>query len=281
MMAHPIVVGIDGSESSLRAADWAVDAADRRGRALRMVYASFWEQFEVMSPSVGLSRPEGGMMARNVLAAAQQRASQRRPAVKVSVEVLTQPPIPALLEEAGSASMIVVGSRGRGQLAGLLLGTVGLGVAARATCPVVVVRGAEPAREGYFQRVLVGIKDVDRPAAVAFAFEEADARQCELRAVHAWLSPAEGGTGRQTERTAADVLARSLTPGKERHPDVRVVERPQSGVQRSALLTAAETADLLVLGAHRRATPVGLHLGLTSHALLQHAACPVAVVPEH
>ncbi|MGW8846313.1 universal stress protein [Streptomyces xiamenensis] len=280
-MAQPIVVGIDGSESSLQAADWAVDAAARHDRQLRMVYASFWEQYEVMSPSVGLQRPEGGMMARNVLAAAQQRATKRRPEVKVSTEVVTHPPVAALLAEARGAFVVVVGSRGRGQLAGMLLGTVGLGVAARATCPVVVVRGSAPAREGYYQQVVAAVKDEGHPAAVEFAFQEAGARRCAVRAVHAWLAPAEGGTGQEDEETVASLLTRSLARGRELHPEVRVEEQPLRGPARSELLTAAESADLLVLGAHERRTPVGLQLGLTSHALLQHAACPVAVIPPN
>ncbi|MEW2120577.1 universal stress protein [Streptomyces sp. NPDC005474] len=88
--------------------------------------------------------------------------------------------------------------------------------------------------------------------AVEFAFREAHLRHCRLLAVHA-RSVAVGNPG---------------PPGP-----VRL--RP-----RQALLNAASGAELLVAGARRRHGRVGLQLGLVNHAVLHHAPCPIAVVPQ-
>ena len=80
----------------------------------------------------------------------------------------------------------MVGSRGLGGFAGLLLGSVGAAVAAHAACPVVVVRGAADAQQD--GPILVGVDGSPQSdAALAFAVEAAVARRAPLRAVHAWM----------------------------------------------------------------------------------------------
>jgi nucleotide-binding universal stress UspA family protein len=96
--------------------------------------------------------------------------------------------IPLLLGESGHAGLLVVGSRGLGGFPALLLGSVGAAVAARAACPVVVVRAAEPGApipsDG---AVLVGVDgSPTSEAALAFAFDAAAARRVSLLVVHVW-----------------------------------------------------------------------------------------------
>jgi nucleotide-binding universal stress UspA family protein len=278
---QPIVAGVDGSESSLRAVDWAVDEAARHGCALRLVYASLWERYEGITPSVGIERPAGGMMARNVLAAAEQRAAHRQPDVKLSVDVLTEPPVAALLGEGRDAFAVVVGSRGRGPLTSMMLGSVSLGVAGRATCPSIVVRGTSPALEGRFRRVLLAVAGTPEGAeAVDFGFREARARSCELRAVHAWWRSEDDVEAVDQVAEAQSLLDGALQDATGRYPGVRLEREITDGPARGVLLRAAESADMLVVGAHRRHGQHGLHLGLTGHALLHFAPCPVAVVPQ-
>ncbi|MFD5319226.1 universal stress protein [Streptomyces sp. NPDC127098] len=279
-MEQPMVVGVDGSESSLAAVDWGADEAARHGCALRLVYASFWERYEALTPSAGVDRPESRTLARNVLAAAERRATDRQPDVKVSVDIVAEPPVQALLEESRHALAVVVGSRGRGPLTSMLLGSVSLGVAGRAGSPVVVVRGTRPALTGGFGRVVLGVKEPVRDAeALEFAFREAAARSCELLVLHAWRAATDESRVAD-EATARGLLTDALARAAERHPGVRVSRDITEGPARPALLDAAEAADLLVVGAHRRRGEEGLHLGLTGHALLHFAACPVAVIPR-
>ncbi|MEV4230780.1 universal stress protein, partial [Streptomyces bobili] len=170
-MKFPLVVGVDGSDSSLQAVDWAVDEAARLGLPLRLVHASLWERYEGSRPSFSTDRPAEEVMAEHIIASCSERARLRNPEVKVSSDVLPDDAVSVLLHAAHESSALVAGSRGRGEVAGLLLGSVSLTVAARAVCPVIVVRGGERNRQGSFGRVVLGVGDsTEGSAALRFAF---------------------------------------------------------------------------------------------------------------
>ncbi|WP_431985909.1 universal stress protein [Streptomyces griseoflavus] len=289
-MEYPLVVGVDGSDSSLEAVDWAVDEAARLGLSLRLVHASLWERYEGGLPSFGTGRPAEEVLAEHIAASAAERARLRDPELKVSSEVVPDDAVSALLHAAHESSALVTGSRGRGGIAGMLLGSVSLTVAARAVCPVVVVRGGEPDRQGFPGRVVVGLGDsAEDSDAVRFAFREAEARGCDLHAVRAWRRPAhehvdrpliaDDAAGAGEERASA-LLTDALRDAARDHPRVEVRRQVVEGPAHKALLDASSGADLVVVGARRRHGHVGLQLGRVSHALLHHAGCPVAVVPR-
>ncbi|UUN25641.1 universal stress protein [Streptomyces sp. FIT100] len=272
-MAIPLVVGFDGSEASLEAVDWAAEEAVRHDVPLHLVHAA---------------APDHDTAGR--IAAAMDRARKNAPPVRLSSEVLHEDPASALLGKGRNAFALVLGSRGLGELDGLLLGSVGLAVAARADCPVVVVRGAAEHRDGRFGTVVVGVEDGDGSGtALQFALREAHVRRGRLVAVHAWsvpfgvLSEPPPPSGYATEahcRPPAQVLDDALRGRAERYPDVPVSRQTVEGPARQALLAAAADADLLVVGAGRRRGHLGLQLGLVNHAVLHHAPCPIAVVPQ-
>ncbi|MFJ3622744.1 universal stress protein [Streptomyces iakyrus] len=283
-MELPLVVGVDGSDGSLTAVDWAVDEAARHGLPLRLVHGSLWERYEVRTPSVGPDRPAGQVMADHIVASAGERAGRRNPDVKVSTDVLPADAADALLREGNNATALVTGSRGRGELKGLLLGSVGLAVAARAHCPVIVVRGDKAGLAGTHQRILLG---AGTPAtgeeATRFAFREAETRGCVLDAVRAWRRPAHESTGvpdRYHEERARTELGDLLRDAVAEHPRVRVRPAAVEGPARKALVHRSAAADLVVVGARRRQGHFGLQLGTVAHTLLHHAECPVAVVPQ-
>lgn len=291
-MELPLVVGVDGSRPSLSAVDWAVDEAARHRRPLRLVHAAQWEPYEGMGTSSSQAMPSRQLGAEHIAAEAVGRARLRNPDVEVWAEVLAEDAETALLREAANAFALVTGSRGRGGLAGLLLGSVSLAVAAYAACPVVVVRGAERNREGGFGRVVLGVSGTgDDRAAVEFAFREAEARGSVLHAVHAWRQSAPvapdvpvqyGEIPDARRRVAERELADALRAGAEKHSTVQVRAQAVEGLARRALLDAAAEADLLVVGARRRhgaSALLGFQLGLVNHAALHHAACPVVLVP--
>ncbi|MBI0382141.1 universal stress protein, partial [Streptomyces albiflaviniger] len=191
----PVVVGVDGSDAASDALDWAAEMAGRRRLPLRVVHASLWERYEGYIPGTAADRPAERLHSEAVLAAAAERAGRRVPTLKVMTDLAADDAVTALLRAGKSAEALVVGSRGRGEFASLLLGSVGLGIAARAQCPVVVVRGRPENVRGAMNRVVVGIAERERPgeqepappsAAVAFALREARLRGVELEAVHAW-----------------------------------------------------------------------------------------------
>ncbi|MFF5343468.1 universal stress protein [Streptomyces althioticus] len=87
-------------------------------------------------------------MADNIVAAGVERARLRRRDLEVSGGIVSEDAVSAFLHAAHDASTLVTGSRGRGGVAGMLLGSVSLTVAARAVCPVIVVRGGTRNRQG-------------------------------------------------------------------------------------------------------------------------------------
>ncbi|MFI6559424.1 universal stress protein [Streptomyces sp. NPDC050534] len=289
-MELPLVVGVDGSDGSLAALDWAVDEAARHGLPLRLVYASMWERYEGDVPSAGRERSSGRVLAEHITASAAERAHRRDPDVKVTAEVIPAEAVSALLSEGHNASALVTGSRGRGELAELLLGSVGLAVAARAHGPVIVVRGDKAGLAGAHERILLGAGDpATGSEAVRFAFREAEIRGCSLDVVRAWRSPAhENGddpkpaedTAHHHEEQASALLDRLVEDAVAEHPNVRVRRITVEGPARKVLLHRSAGSDLLIVGARRRKGHFGLQLGRVAHTLLHHADCPVAIVPQ-
>ncbi|MFD5668223.1 universal stress protein [Streptomyces anthocyanicus] len=290
MMALPLVVGVDGSDGSLLAIDWAVDEAQRRGLPLRLVYASLWERYEGALPAMGRERPSEQVMAENIVGTAAERDRRYDPGLTVDTDTVPAEAVSALLAEGRHATAVVTGSRGRGELKGALLGSVSLAVASRADCPVVVVRGEKSALSGSHERVLLGAGDPDTSgAAVRFAFREADVRGCELDVVRAWRCPAYENTDEgapsddsedQPERRASALIDTLVAEAAAEHPSVRLRKTTIEGPARKVLVHRTAAADLVVVGARHRSGHFGLQLGRVTHTLLQHAACPVAVVPQ-
>ncbi|GHE55690.1 universal stress protein [Streptomyces capitiformicae] len=288
-MDLPVVVGVDGSEPSLRAVDWAADEAALRGVPLRLVYASLWERYEGAALAEELGKPSERVRAEEIVESASLRANLRRAEVKITTDVLPEEPEYTLLRESRTASLLVTGTRGRSALTEALLGSVSLTVAAHAHCPMVVVRGshdnrAQPATHG---RIVVGVGEKPTSsAAVRFAFEEARLRGAEVEAVRAWRCPAHettdhpllaGEPARLHEQRAVEGLEAAL---QETPDDVRLRRRTVEGHARTVLSDASHDADLLIVGAKRRQRHFGLQLSRVTHGVLHHSACPVVIVPE-
>ncbi|WP_055554994.1 universal stress protein [Streptomyces sp. NBRC 110028] len=287
-MELPLVVGVDGSEPSLRAVDWAADEAALRGLPLRLVYASLWERYEGTSLAQDLGKPSEEVMAEDIVESAAGRAHSRQADAKVTTDVLPEEPEYALVSESRTAAAMVLGSRGRSGFAEALLGSVSVTVAGHAHCPVIVLRGSHDNRVRSGRRpVVLGIGEKPSDgAAVRFAVEEAQRRGVPLEAVRAWRCPAHettddplpaGEPARLHEERAKDELDAAL---QDVPADVEVHRRTVEGHARRVLPDASADADLLVVGARRREGHYGLQLGRVAHAVLHHSACPVAVVPQ-
>ncbi|MFF3304412.1 universal stress protein [Streptomyces sp. NPDC002908] len=290
-MESPVVAGVDGSDFSLRAADWAAGEALLHGRPLRLVYASLWQRYEGAALATRMGRPEGRVMAENIVGSTAERIGREAPSLKITTDVPREDAVRALLREGEDAFALVVGCRGRGEMAGLLLGSVSLSVAARARCPAIVVRGDKAGLEASHRRIALGVGGTDRPdpEAVRFAFTEAEVRRCGLDVIRAWRCPSHetsdhplmaGDPARYHEDRASALLDEALTDVVREHPDVPVRRVTAEGPAHKVLLRRAAVADLLVVGARRRDSHVGLQLGHVAHTALHHAACPVAVVPR-
>jgi nucleotide-binding universal stress UspA family protein len=290
MTAKPIVAATDGSEESMRAVGWAAREAVLHGAPLRIVSAA--PLLPRMAPLqtlpdretvTGLIRSERDRAP----AAAAHRAAELAPALPIGTGALEGQTAQAVIGSGSGAAMLVLGSRGIGGFAAMVLGSVSRYAAAHASCPVVVVRDDTGAVRGL---VGVGIGDLDNCAgSLAFAFEEASLRRASLMAIHAWHMPepyvSRGGTVSRlpdphaVEAEAARQLARLLDQWRDKYPGVPVGQDVVQGHPARALAGLSARADLVVIGRH--AKHPGLQgPGTVRHALLNHAHGTVAVVPS-
>jgi nucleotide-binding universal stress UspA family protein len=283
-MSGPVVIGTDLPAEDGPTVAWAEEEAELRGVELLLVHGCGEEDMRNAGAD-GLHAVRD--RAQESLDELARTVRARRPALGVSTEVLDGTPRAVLGEAAETADLLVIGARGSGGFPGLLAGSTTLHTAATARCPVVVVHAADDAGHGAGE-VVVGV-DAREPgeAVLRFAFTAAERRKLPLRVVHAWRYPLlrmgkaappvyeEGHVEAEEQRLLAEVLAgwREEFPTVEVRPEVA-----KSGPAKKLVALSAD-AGLLVVGREGQPTgPIG-RLGSVSQALVQHARCPVAVIP--
>lgn len=290
----PILVGYDGSQSGDRALHWALDEARLRSLPVTILHA---QPSEVVTsgPGMGYYDPDGSarLAAEALLAEARTKAQDWAPEVVVRTRLDADPPAVALLDAMAGASLVVVGSRGRGGFSELLVGSTSLHTATHGRVPVVVVvRGDASGAEGpEAGRIVVGVDGSEASQdALQLAFDEAVLRHVGLTAIRAWRSEFFDSTGAKGGAIPAHVEDEALMPGeltalhdsiapwRDKHPDVDERARLVHGDAAQSLVEAARGAELLVVGSRGRGGFRSLLLGSVSHAVLHHATCPVAVV---
>jgi nucleotide-binding universal stress UspA family protein len=131
-----VVVGVDGSTGSRKALEFAFDHASHSGSSVTAIHA--WRNLARGFPGSGLI--EEIQAAERVLAEALAGFADLYPDVEVTTEAIPMAPQRALADASTAAELVVVGSRGLGAFAGLLLGSVGQSVLHHGHCPVAVVR---------------------------------------------------------------------------------------------------------------------------------------------
>jgi len=263
-----IVVGYDGSPGARSALAWAAQSAVRHWVPLRLVYGE---------PGVSRVRPAADPARLPPAALIARGVEQARPLcggkIPVTGVVVDAAAAPALLAQSERAYMLVLGSRGRGGLAGLLAGSVSAAVAAHAHCPVVVVREDQGAGAPE-DPVVVAVDDTPAaPAALDFALAEAAARAAGVVAVRVWNPSSawehSGWDDSSRETAERHALEASLRGWPEKYPTVPISARVIAGDPGRVLTEVSEGAQLIAVGAH----------GTVSQHVLHHASCPVAVVP--
>ncbi|WKD31193.1 universal stress protein [Streptomyces xanthophaeus] len=299
-MEHHVTVGVDGSPESRAAARWAAQEAVLRQVPLRLVHAVDWPLDPVLP---GLGRQEVDRWADQALTEAAQELHGRHPHLEITTRCPTARPAAALAAEAADAGLLVLGSRGLGGLAGFVVGSVAMSTVIATDTPVVLVRVADdlddpddldgpdapdgPGTGSADAEIVVGIdihEACDR--VLAFAFEEAARRGCPLRAVHGWKMPAahsyvpffDPDDERDIGRSVMHMVGDMLLPWRHKFPDVNVSHHVFKGSAGEHLVRASQGAGLVVVGRHVRRSPLGAHLGSVAHAVLHHAAAPVAVI---
>ncbi len=136
---HPIVVGVDGSESSIAALKWAIRQAELTGSTVKALATWSWPT----AAALGGGLPEDfnpEQDTRGALDEAVASAAGAQPQVRIETEVVEGSAGQILVAASSQASLLVIGTRGHGQLAGILIGSVSEYCIAHAECPVVVLR---------------------------------------------------------------------------------------------------------------------------------------------
>ena len=285
---RPVIAAIDGSEGSLRGARTAAEEARRRGAALELLTALPWS-------SLGMTRsPSAGDLPAAVLHNAESMLQEVSAGLApvagvggVTWSVVERRPVDALRDASHAGTAARPGQprrRGRRRSAG---GVHRDRRRARRRVP-----GARPPDEtsvtvSQRRSVVVGVEGrTGDEEVLGAAFDEAAARGTDLIAVHAWqdvrvgasfevVSPLVDWPASWPTRSAS--WPRGLAGWREKQPDVVVREVVLRDRTAHALLAAALTAELLVVG-HRRRNRLAA-LGSTAHGVLHRTSCPLLVVP--
>ncbi|MGC0418115.1 universal stress protein [Embleya sp. AB8] len=284
-----VVVGFDGSPGAERAVDLAADEAARRHTTLEVLHALEWVEFGSADDRFAEQLREN---AHAIVDRGATRARTRRPDLRVLATVEIADAVDVLAAASDRAALLVVGSRGMGGFAGLLMGSVSLPVSATSRCPLLVVHpDHDTVADRVPKPVVVGVSTDDCAAALEVAFAQAYARNVPLRAIHAWRYPAmmAGGIGYAPAawvmddwRSAAQTsLTAALKPLRAQYPYVTVTDDLILDTPAHALITASTDADLVVLAAHRKTGRFGPNLGRVTHTVLHHAKSPILLVPIH
>lgn len=272
-----MVVGVDGSPESVAAVDIAAVETEMYETNLRILHVRapavtgamtvIWQQ-----PG-SRGRPRDGT---HVLGEARRRVEDRHPGMTVEEHLADGDATTILIEESARAQLVVVGARGLGGFAGLLLGSTAVRVATLALCPVMVARG-ETHRPG---PVVVGLDDPATAVAMsAFASREAERRRVALRALHIDNRRPRTADQSTPDSNAADRLSAWSRRWRDEFPDIEVNATVMSDIEPvEALAEASRSAGVVVIGSRRRFG--SKMLGPTAYALAHRCDCPLVLVND-
>jgi nucleotide-binding universal stress UspA family protein len=286
----PVVVGIDGAARSAAGDTAAIDLgaweATRRHVGLHLVRG-----YQLVPPwaRADLDGDVPRELARRVLDGIVERTALAHPALAVTGALSTGSPANAAIVASAAASLVVVPADSRVHYGGLLAGLVSIQVTAHARTAVIVVSVPDRrSRPTAGARIVVGVDGSPSSAdAVAFAIEEAQARDATLHAVYVWESPTRHGFRPLFEHAAdtvgwqadADRMLREATaPWEDKYPDVAVIRDAIHGDNPiRALNDAGDGADLIVVGARGHGGFATLALGSVADGLVRYSGHSVAV----
>lgn len=286
-----VVVGVDGSPGGRAALAWAMADAARRDAGLLVVSAFpieiYWGDPNLIDDRriTAAGADTETRVTALVDAVAAETGGERVP---VDILVLPGPAAHHVLAAAEGAGLLVVGSRGRGPVKSTLLGSVALHAVTHARCPVVVVH-PRAAASATPPRVVVGLDGSDASrVALEQALAEAGRLGAEVTAVAAYspasywsdaydiLMPPLERLREEAQRRAEAMVSDVLADGS---PAVPVTTTAVQGPAGEVLVSAAEGADLLVVGGRGHSAIPGMLLGSVALHCVVHAPCPVMVVP--
>jgi len=283
-----VVVGVDGSPGSDIAVVWAATHAQAQRRPLAIVHGAGVPGVADLGFDHVAARKSLRMAGRRVTDAALGLAQRTSPGLTITVHLALQDPRDLLRTMAADGSLLVLGARGHGPVAALLLGSVSTALSTLAPSPVVIARAVPGAAGDARMPVVVGVDGSSASTgAVRLAFETASWEHRPLLVVHAVGDRSGYAYGdvlteeqeRELRNRADVLLSESLAGYAEKFPDVAVHTTLVRQSAARALRAASETACAVFVGTRGRGPVAGRLLGSVSRSLVEHAACTVAVVP--
>lgn len=282
-----VIVGIDDSKYAEHAATWAAGFAADLGAALHLVHVIKLDGVGSLFTSLSYAEYQRAVAhdAQALVDRLQAHLTADHPKLRVTSGLSSGDPAQVLIAQTRPTDVLVVGTRGHGGFAGLLLGSVGLRLATHSTCPVVLVPDESRDQGDPAGEIILGVEAGQGGQAADFAFGVAERLAAPVRAVHVWESvpPFNGYYFVDPGLSLAEAereLERGVRDARARYPGVGVATRAVNGVAAGTLIDLADGARLLVVGAHRRRGPLSAGVGAVLHPLLAHSPCPLAVVPS-
>ncbi|MFD7835024.1 universal stress protein [Streptomyces sp. NPDC059761] len=281
-----VTVGVDGSHPARVAALWAAKEAVRRDRPLHIVYGADIDGRALYLSAETIERVR--VNGRALLDDTAKAVSAEYPGLTVTTEFSRAGAVDSLQRAGGLHGTVVVGNRGLGGFNSLMLGSVGLDVAAAAMTPVIVVRGVDGTEET--GTVLAAIRDEHDLLVARYAAREAELHKASLRLLHVWnvlqsvgevVSMLDGVD--EIASGHAEALRAVTDVVRDEFPDLEVRADAEKSISVAGVLVeASRHADLLVMGGRRVPRPLGLapNLGKATHSLMHHAHCPVLLIPR-
>lgn len=266
---HPaVVVGIDGSQAAIRAAEWAVDEAATREIPLRLLHVIPDNVEPAPFAAVGNVQMEieYGETALRIAGAAVEATGKP---VKVETELVRGDPAKILIAESRSAAMICIGSVGIGRFARALLGSTATELAEAAHCPVAIIRTRQSRPKPGSPLIVAAVSDApDGEQVVALAVHEARIRHAPVLAVDVLRA--------DTGHMPNDELDRRVKDWGRRHPGVEIYAGATRNGIADFLAMMDKTIQLAVIGssdADQLASLIGPH----RHPVTGHPECSVLI----
>lgn len=277
-----IVVGVDTSQASMVALDWATTHAQLTRSPMHLLHG-FSPDRPDWAFGMGADDDHFKRAGERVLNRARNRIQLRDRMIQVTTGLTTSYPAAAMVRASSLASLVVVGSHGDSLLHISSIGETAHQIAGHAACPVAVVRKGSSS-ESEYHRITVGIDHSDQSSrALSWAFDEAERTGSEVFAVHAWQprdaqDPTLGAADWDSyaERCRGFVEGR-IAEQQARHPGVKVRTEVLQGNPTRTIVTESESSDVVVLGTRGDGGFDGLHLGRVARDALGHAHCPVVL----
>lgn len=263
-----VVVGIDGSQAAIRAAEWAVEEATSREIPLRLVHTIPAQVEPAPFSAVGNVNMEVEYAETALRAACTAVVATGKP-VKFETEVVRGDPAAILIAESANAAMICVGSTGIGRLARALLGSTAAEVADAAHCPVAIIRSHDDRSTRPRPLIVAAVNDsADSDLVVELASKEAELRQAPILAVDV--------SRPKTDRKPGIGLAHRVQSWRASHPDVDIHACVTRDDIADFLASSNRTIELAVIGGSNSDHVANL-IGPHDHPIIGHAECSVLV----